>query len=49
MNNRIIKAYIEMKKSQNQNTPLVKKTNPKQVSRKHCKPNPHNANTILSK
>ena len=38
MNGRIIKAYIEMKNSQNKNTPSVKtESNPKKTSlKKHC-------------
>ena len=40
MNNRLIKAYIEMKNSQNKNTPSVKtESNPKKLAlvKKHCR------------
>ena len=50
MNGRIIKAYIEMKKSQTQNTPLIKNENPKLVSQKFKKclghPNPNHKTTL---
>ena len=38
MNGRIIKAYVEMKQSQTQNTPLIKNKNQKTSSlkAKHC-------------
>ena len=42
MNSRIIKAYTEMKTSQNQNTPLINNKNPKALSQKakRCLGNP---------
>lgn len=47
MNSRIIKAYVEMKTSQKQNTPLMKNKNPKTLSQKakRCLGNPKPSNT----
>ena len=52
MNSRIIKAYVEMKTSQNKNTPLINK-NPKTLSQKakRClgNPKPSKTNDSLQK
>ena len=53
MNSRIIKAYVEMKASQTQNTPLIKNKNPKTLSQKakRCSsnPNPNKEQQVLQK
>ena len=51
MNSRLIKAYVEMLKSQNQNTPLIKNKNPIALSQKakRCSVNPNPNNMPLQK
>ncbi|MBQ8522783.1 MAG: hypothetical protein IJ458_03890 [Clostridia bacterium] len=49
MNSRIIKTYVEMKTSQNQNTPLIENKNPKALSQKakRCLGNPKPSKTEI--